>query len=469
MTPTNLKLLASELGVTTLTEAMETDISAKLERAEKLDSVETTTFGLETDDGQIVKVFVNEKDAEKFEKLMADCLGSTDSIEDAINKAAAEVDIVDVEWPEVKEEDEDEDVIDGSEALDPKVYGNADVNKDAQAGLKAKQPDSNIKPDAMTESKETTIASRFSTANQHLVFQAILDLGVPEEALNRSVYRSTIINGIKETALLMQTAPSIKTALKMFVKKRIDFESKIKDKEEVTESVLMEGATADMYWQVIDALLKAIDVTDDKHIATGFLELSKIATLRSRATTTLQSKVTPQIKAKFNALLLALQANVKQAAAPAVQPVQEAMSGADLASGFKSLLMFVQPKGLELVDAIFATTQGRLVITAMQRKANLLPQAVKMRLEQLLSMIKTVPVREEYDSHEFGTFEFSEEEAAKILRGLDNRVTTTVVSTKGIKLVLSPRRSGSYLKIIGSTEKAEITPEQVEQARSALA
>lgn len=459
---TSFKKLANELGIDKISEAIEQEIGDKLNRAAKLDEIETTTFGLETDDGRVVKVFVNEKDAEKFEKLMADCLGKTDSIEDAINKAAVEVDIVDVEWPEDEDdEDEDEDVIDGSEALDPNVYG--DKEKDNKHELKAKKEAGADETVTEAKSGDGNIANRFSTSNQHLVFQAILDLGIPEEALNRSVYRSSIIRGIKETAIMMQTAPGIKTALKMFVKKRVDFEHK-KDtgKENVNESVLMENATADLYWSVIDQLLKAVDTSTDKHVATNFLELPKIAQMRNRSTMALQGKVTPQIKAKLNALHVALDTGAPKPA------VQESLNGTDLAEGFKKLLKFAEPKGMELVDSIFSTTQGRLVTTAFQRKSNLLQSSIKIRLEQLLDLLKT-PVAEAYNAHELGAHTFAEDEAIKILKALDNKVTTTVVATDGTKLVLSPRRVGSFLKVVGSSDKAEVTAEQVEKARTALA
>lgn len=76
------------------------DVANYLERAAELnDEVDTVPFGLETDDGQLVKVYVNAKDADKFEEKMKKILGIEDDIEDAINKLAQEFDIVDVVWP----------------------------------------------------------------------------------------------------------------------------------------------------------------------------------------------------------------------------------------------------------------------------------------------------------------------------------------------------------------------------------
>lgn len=94
------------------------DVADYIERAEELnDEVDTVPFGLETDDGKIVKVYVNAEQADKFEEAMKNMLGLEDDIEEAINRLTTEFDIVDVVWP--KNDDEDGDgVPDGDEDLE---------------------------------------------------------------------------------------------------------------------------------------------------------------------------------------------------------------------------------------------------------------------------------------------------------------------------------------------------------------
>ena len=76
------------------------DVANYIERAEELnDEVDTVPFGLETDDGQIVKVYVNAAQADQFEQKMSAMLGMEDDIEEAINRLTTEFDIVDVVWP----------------------------------------------------------------------------------------------------------------------------------------------------------------------------------------------------------------------------------------------------------------------------------------------------------------------------------------------------------------------------------
>lgn len=101
------------------------DVADYLERAAELnDEVDTVPFGLETSDGEIVKVYVNAEQADKFEEALRKMLGMEDDIEEAVNRLATEFDIVDVVWPKdrtdtdvkVKAPDDDEfDALDDDE------------------------------------------------------------------------------------------------------------------------------------------------------------------------------------------------------------------------------------------------------------------------------------------------------------------------------------------------------------------
>ena len=76
------------------------DVARYINRAEELnDEVDTVPFGLETDTGEIVKVYVNATQADEFEEAMKNVLGLEDDIEEAINRLATKFDIIDVVWP----------------------------------------------------------------------------------------------------------------------------------------------------------------------------------------------------------------------------------------------------------------------------------------------------------------------------------------------------------------------------------
>lgn len=472
MITSNIRKLAEELGFDQLSESMQTDITDRLNRAEKIDDVETVTFGLETDDGKIVKVFVNEKDVEKFEKLMADCLGSTDSIEDAINKAATEVDIVDVEWPEDNEEDE-EDVIDGSEVLDPKVYKKANLDKEIEAGLKPKYDDTTERTN-VTESSSGHLGDRLVTANQQLVYQAIIDLGVPEDALSRSSYRASILLGIKETAKLLAKSPTLKVAIKQVVKNRINLDSKHdksgkhKEDEDVKEGLLSESATTELYWSVFDAFVKQLDDTQDQKVATEFLKLPKMMTLHTRSAQLLTRKITAQVKTRLQALSMSFDDQAARSKAPSQPALEESLSSAEVAAGVMKLMSFAEPKNLPVVDAILDSSQGKRMMAMIQRRASMLPSTIKTRLEGLLDALSAVPVTEAQDGYQLGDFSFTEEQAEIALKAITNKITSKLVTTDGKNVILSPRARKSFVKLVGSTEHSDITAEQIETMKAAL-
>lgn len=76
------------------------DVANYLEKAHDInDEVDTVLYGLETSDGEVVKVYVNATQADAFEVEMKKLLGMEDDIEAAINDLATRFDIVDVIWP----------------------------------------------------------------------------------------------------------------------------------------------------------------------------------------------------------------------------------------------------------------------------------------------------------------------------------------------------------------------------------
>lgn len=112
------------------------DVHDMLDAAEKKDDVETVTFGLETEEGDIVKVYVNVEDADKFEEALSQMLGKEDDIEKVLDELSADYDIVDVKWPDSFEDDEEEaeedtDVEDDEETAAEKIMDTAKSSEDA--------------------------------------------------------------------------------------------------------------------------------------------------------------------------------------------------------------------------------------------------------------------------------------------------------------------------------------------------
>lgn len=118
------------------------DVNRYLNKAHELnDEVDTVTFGMELDDGSIVKVYVNATQADKFEHALSQLLGKEDDVEEAINTLADSFDIVDVEWPHNMQDhnvdqasdasidtpDSDDDTIDDENSeIDLTIFGDDD-------------------------------------------------------------------------------------------------------------------------------------------------------------------------------------------------------------------------------------------------------------------------------------------------------------------------------------------------------
>jgi hypothetical protein len=80
------------------------DVNNYLERAHEINNeVDTVEYGLETDDGRIIKIWVNAADATAFQDEMQHLLGVENDIEEAINTLASKFDIVDVVWPDANQ------------------------------------------------------------------------------------------------------------------------------------------------------------------------------------------------------------------------------------------------------------------------------------------------------------------------------------------------------------------------------
>jgi hypothetical protein len=99
------------------------DVISKLDAAEKKDKAgkDTVTFGLEDDDGKIVRVSVRADQAENFESALGQMLSGNDKNEDNQNsqmeiaevlfKLKDQFDIIDVDWGQIPEDEEQEQTV----------------------------------------------------------------------------------------------------------------------------------------------------------------------------------------------------------------------------------------------------------------------------------------------------------------------------------------------------------------------
>jgi hypothetical protein len=387
--------LAPEFGFQLNEDAnLEADIMDRLNRAASLDEVDTVSFGLETDDGKIVKVYVAEKDAEKFEKIMSQALGKVDDIEEAINLASKEVDIVDVEWPDKDEDDNPDDELtdDGSEVLNPDVYDNAQANKELEQKLKPRVENMSYGERFMTnnviaEGIPGGIVSRLTSPNQQLILQAILELGIPEVALDRSPYRATIIRNIRELAMQLQHNSSMKQALRIFVKRTID--QNAKEPDQIEESLLTES-NADVFWSAFESALKALDKSRKGVDAETLFNDSKYQNLKKRSLSFLNTKVGTTLRTKLNSLAQAVETMNTLS-----QPVAEAITGDDAVELVTRMFnMADQSQGKKLAAAVLNTMAAKTLLRSIKQGVTSLPSAIKTRLDAVEQELNREPVVE---------------------------------------------------------------------------
>lgn len=114
------------------------DVTTKLKAAEKAEEVtrDTVAFGLEDENGDIVKVYIRSEQAEDFEKALGEALAdmenATTEIAEILFDLREKFDIVDVEWPAIAEDEEvaDADSMgaegEGEGEMDPGMEGDAE-------------------------------------------------------------------------------------------------------------------------------------------------------------------------------------------------------------------------------------------------------------------------------------------------------------------------------------------------------
>lgn len=359
----SLRKLRSEFGFLA-EEASEAgqNIMNRLDRSVKLDEVDTIAFGLETDDGKIVKVYVKVDQAEDFEKALSAKLGEVDDIEEVLNELSKEYEIVDVEWPsEDTSDDEDEAEDDGSGSLNKKVYDNKHEKAEQDRTMKPKL-------ESLTMGERLTIGinegadagsleSRFTTASQLMVYHALLELGIPELALSRSAFRAEIMKNIKTKAMELTTSPTMKNALKTFINRSIDYEDKAQHNKDAINSVkkpvkesLNEGVTQD-FWGAFLELVNYIAASPDD--AKQLLSNPAMKQIMTRSSASLSSNVSSQIKTKLIDFKNSLSgdgstaqlkaAGVAESYLDSSSKLLEGSSPAEVTELFKSLLMLADP------------------------------------------------------------------------------------------------------------------------------
>jgi len=133
-----------------------TDVMSKLKASEKSVEVsrDSVQFGLEDEDGRIIKVYVRAEQAGDFETALGQALdqmeNSTTEIAEVLFGLREKFDIINVEWPAVQEDEEEEIDLKGDTNPEDDAEGemDADVEVDGEVGV-----DSGVGVDSEADAK----------------------------------------------------------------------------------------------------------------------------------------------------------------------------------------------------------------------------------------------------------------------------------------------------------------------------
>lgn len=468
-------------------EAEKKNIDDKLDRSAKLDEVDTITFGLETDDGKIVKVYVNKDQANDFEKALSEKLGEIDDIEEVLNTLAKDFEIVDVEWPEAPTDEEDEDINMKADVLNKKVYDNP---KEKQANYESYGERVTSK---LLEADANTVEARLNTANQLMVYNAILQLGIPEIVLNKSPYRTQIIKGIREKGLELNSNSSMKTALKMFVNRSIDFdEKKVVDESIDTDAdnLLVEDARVVNYWEFVTNLIKYLAV--DQASADKLLSSQRFKTLVARSSPAITAKVNSQLRTRIkNMVELVTDAVGKNEVAAA--GVTESVKPEEAYNLVSDLLKLADgsPDG-RLSSAVLDSMQfNQLMTRARAKLSQKFSGVLRSRLNALQKTLADMgvsaavvaegilveySVKWKFDNVDDNvrlkgdaiTITLDPENFEKLLKGITNKDAVIVKDAEDpmIKYAFSPRGSALQVKKVGQNQAYALSSDDVNKLLS---
>lgn len=164
------------------------------------DGVDTITFGLETENGDIVKVFVNAQEADGFEEALSKLLGAEDSIESALDKLKNDFDVVDIKWPSGEEEQDGEK---STADIDDLINALPDTKDDEKEEKEPKKNEDSLgtqflnrvlKEETLLKGEAGKFESELSNRYQQLAFQGAFVLGIPIEVLKlkRAAYKRNL-------------------------------------------------------------------------------------------------------------------------------------------------------------------------------------------------------------------------------------------------------------------------------------
>lgn len=182
-----------EYGVGLNTNYYASDIYGQIDLKAKAEEYDCVTYGIEDENGKVIKVYIEQDQAEAFEEALAKCLSDELDVADTLNNLVKEFNIVDVIWPNEKRNDEDltdllEPTKDGSESLNPNVnYAGVSIKKEHLSlgksflkNLMEKQDEPEVTPEIQEPVDNKVVVNNLSS----LILWTLLEIGLPQKVVD---------------------------------------------------------------------------------------------------------------------------------------------------------------------------------------------------------------------------------------------------------------------------------------------
>lgn len=190
-------------------------VESHLDGAAAKDEIDAVTFGLETSDGDLVKIYVAATDADGFEKALSDRFESDISIEDLINGLADDFDIVDVQWPDSSDDSNDEKTASepprGAESMNDEINQD-DISEEDIVGTDSLSYGQRVAKRMLGESAISGVGN-FTV---HQIMTLLKDIGLPGKVIKDN--DAIIYKIIRQKANdVLPTNVSAMTAIRLYV------------------------------------------------------------------------------------------------------------------------------------------------------------------------------------------------------------------------------------------------------------
>jgi len=438
----------------------------RLARAEKMDSVDTVCFGIETDDDRIVKVFVKQEQADAFEVALAKSLAEHETIEDSLNELSSEFEIIDVEWPKDDGSSSESDDL-GADSLESEVYDNP-----------AEEEDEEHKPNREKQQVAESVSQqiRLSTGLERTIFQILVELGISDDVLRRPLNRREIIDTIKNSAERIKDNAQIVQAVRLLARKLQNEkedqkddkpEKEVKRKDDIVDDKPIKEDVANESKQMlvsrfVSELLHLIDRAPDHRYADAVLSLPVTRQLFNRSQAVINKELDAglRLRLKRAADILSKMNEPEQVNESMATDLQEILE--------EIFLMIDATAGKILAKKIFTTPAWRQLMNSVRTQANKVSGTLRTQLMGLKQALETKKLKEAVEgwtarrlkngfitfSTENLFFTIDDPQLELMLRAIVDRdvFTMTDLETPRKKIIMSPRSGSILFKQVGDKD-----------------